>query len=217
MPRSKAHKAATREQLAAAAGRVFRRVGCAAAGVDAVTAEAGLTRGGFYAHFDSKEALFAEVMATDHGLIRMLARRDAAGDWPAQTEAILGDYLAPAHLAEVMAGCSFAALTGDVARAGPAVREAYTAAWRRAVAELLRRPDEDWRHAWTRAGAQPRAQASALLAMAVGALGVAQALAADEARASMLAVVRDAVIDAYRRLAPQASRRPLARAAPPRA
>lgn len=200
MPRSKAHKAATREQLAAAAGRVFRRQGYAAACVDALTAEAGLTRGGFYAHFASKEALFAEVMATDHGLVRMLARRDEGADWQAQTERILGDYLTAAHLSEVAAGCSFAALTGDVARATAPVREAYTAAWRRAAAELLRHPGEDWRHALSRASVAERAQASALLAMAVGALGVAQALAGDEARVPMLAGVGSAVIDAYRRL-----------------
>jgi TetR/AcrR family transcriptional repressor of nem operon len=195
MPRSKATKAATREHSAAAAGRVFRRDGYAAAAVDTVMAEAGLTRGGFYAHFASKEALFAEVMATDHGLIRMLARRDPHGDWRAQTGRIVGDYLQPAHLAEVAAGCSFAALTGDVARAGSAVREAYTSAWRRACAELLRRPGEDWRQAIARSDETGRGAASALLAMAVGSLGVAQALAGEAARAALLDNVRCAVLD----------------------
>ena len=200
MPRSKALKAATREQVVAAAGRVFRRDGYAAAAVDAVMAEAGLTRGGFYAHFASKEALFAEVVAADHGLIRMLARRDPRGDWLAQTERIVGDYLQPAHLGEVAAGCSFAALTGDAARAGAIVREAYTSAWRRVRAELLRRPGEDWRHAIARCGEPGRSAASALLAMAVGTLGVAQALADEAARAALLDSVRPAVLARLRDL-----------------
>lgn len=205
MPRSKAHKALTREQVAAAAGRVFRREGYAAAGVDAVMAEAGLTRGGFYAHFESKQALFAEVMATDHGLVRMLARRDPALPWQAQTERILVDYLQPAHLAEVAAGCSFAALTGDVARAAEPVREAYSAAWRRAAAELLRGANDDWRHAWAEADESRRQLASTVLAIAVGGLGVAQAMAGDALRDPLLAGVQQQVLQLYRQLSRQLS------------
>ena len=55
-------KAKTRARIVAAAGRVFRREGYHAAGVDKVMAEAGLTAGGFYAHFDSKQALLAEAL-----------------------------------------------------------------------------------------------------------------------------------------------------------
>ena len=50
-------KEKTRAKILRAAGRVFRRQGYHAAGVDKVMAEAGLTAGGFYAHFDSKQAL----------------------------------------------------------------------------------------------------------------------------------------------------------------
>ena len=78
MPLSQQHKARTRERILRSAGRVFRASGYEATGVDAVMAGAGLTRGGFYAHFGSKEELFAAVLAADHGLIRMLAARDAA-------------------------------------------------------------------------------------------------------------------------------------------
>ena len=54
-------KEKTRDRILGAAGRVFRRQGYHASGVDAVMAEAGLTAGGFYAHFDSKQALLAEA------------------------------------------------------------------------------------------------------------------------------------------------------------
>ena len=54
-------KEKTRDRILGAAGRVFRRQGYHASGVDTVMAEAGLTAGGFYAHFDSKQALLAEA------------------------------------------------------------------------------------------------------------------------------------------------------------
>ena len=55
-------KEKTRSRIVRAAGKVFRRQGYHAAGVDKVMAEAGLTAGGFYAHFDSKQALLAEAI-----------------------------------------------------------------------------------------------------------------------------------------------------------
>ena len=57
------HKEQTRAKIVRAAGKVFRREGYHAAGVDKVMEEAGLTAGGFYAHFKSKEALLAETLA----------------------------------------------------------------------------------------------------------------------------------------------------------
>src|SRR5260370_35073809 len=57
------HKEQTRAKILRAAGKIFRRQGYHAAGVDKVMEEAGLTVGGFYAHFGSKEALLSEVIA----------------------------------------------------------------------------------------------------------------------------------------------------------
>ena len=65
-------KAETRERILAAAGALFRSHGIDAVGVDAIMHQAGLTHGGFYAHFASKEALVAEVSAA--ALARSAAR-----------------------------------------------------------------------------------------------------------------------------------------------
>ena len=74
------HKDETRRKILEAAATVFRRQGYHAGGVDQVMREAGLTAGGFYAHFPSKEALFAETLphaAPDVGRSRKLGlRRD---------------------------------------------------------------------------------------------------------------------------------------------
>jgi TetR/AcrR family transcriptional regulator, transcriptional repressor for nem operon len=189
MPLSKEHKARTRERIVGAAGAVFRRQGYAAAKIDEVMAEAGLTRGGFYAHFADKAALFAEVLATDHGLLRQLARRDGADAvaWRRQTGQIFADYLAPAHLGVVAAGCSFAALTGEVKRSGDAAHDGYRAAWRRAVGELLRshQPGDDWRHALHEATFAERQRAALVLGLAIGTVQIAVALS-DETMAPAL-------------------------------
>ena len=65
-------KAETRERILAAAGTLFRSHGVDAVGVDAIMHEAGLTHGGFYAHFASKEALVAEMASA--ALARSAAR-----------------------------------------------------------------------------------------------------------------------------------------------
>src|SRR6516165_12167448 len=94
-----ARKAQTRERILAAAGALFRRQGIDAVGVDAIMHRAGMTHGGFYAHFASKEALAAEVSAA--ALARSAARweRICDGSEPAVAlDRIVGSYLDPAHL-----------------------------------------------------------------------------------------------------------------------
>jgi TetR/AcrR family transcriptional regulator, transcriptional repressor for nem operon len=188
MPLSKQHKAATRERIVASAGRVFRGVGFDAAGVGAVMADAGLTHGGFYAHFASKQDLLREVLTNDHGFIRLLARREPASlpSWRRQTAKVFADYLHPDHLGEVAAGCSFAALSADAARADDTVREGYRGAWMRLVGELLRGPHEDALAAYASAANAPRERAAALAGMAIGAVSLARVLAPDPTAAVLL-------------------------------
>lgn len=211
MPLSKEHKASTRSRILLAAGRVFRRLGYAASGVDAVMAEAGLTRGGFYAHFASKDELFAEVLASDHGLIRQLAARSAHGaaGWRRQSRAILGGWLHPDHLCVVRAGCSFAALTADASRGGADVKRAYGLAFERLVAELLRRPGESGAAALARGTAAQRALAAQLAANAIGTLVVVGAGDDPLLRAAQ-AATRTAALEQLDRLHPA----PAAAAAP---
>lgn len=195
MPRTKEHKARTRERIIRSAGRVFRRVGFEAATIDAVMAEAGLTRGGFYAHFASKDALFASVIGTDHGLIRMLAAR--APGTPAQfrsrTLALLRDYLDSQHLEEISRDCSFAALTADARRGSRAVRAAYGRAFETLIAELLRGPAETAAQARSRATPRERANAAQVAAVATGTLVIAAALGPGDASRAALESAWEAV------------------------
>jgi TetR/AcrR family transcriptional regulator, transcriptional repressor for nem operon len=77
MRRTNDQKAETRQHIVEAAGRLFRQHGIDAVGVDAIMHAAGLTHGGFYGHFPSKEALVAEV--ADASLARGAVGANRAG------------------------------------------------------------------------------------------------------------------------------------------
>ncbi|MEO9190534.1 MAG: helix-turn-helix domain-containing protein [Acetobacteraceae bacterium] len=130
--------AASRARIVEAAGRLFRERGFDAVGVDAVMHEAGLTHGGFYTHFPSKEALVAE--AASAALARSASRWEALSrDEPGEVALgrIVASYLDPAHVAEPARGCLLAALGSDVAR-HPAARPGVTAAIRVMLGALAR-------------------------------------------------------------------------------
>lgn len=131
-------KGETRERIMTAAGDLFRRHGIDAVGVDAIMHAAGLTHGGFYTHFKSKEALVAEVSAAT--LARSAARwerisREEAPD--AALAQIVGGYLDPAHVAATERGCVLTTLGPEVARRRDA-RPGITASIRRMLDSLTR-------------------------------------------------------------------------------
>ncbi|HET8995291.1 MAG TPA: TetR family transcriptional regulator [Acetobacteraceae bacterium] len=143
MRKSKEAAAATRQCIIDAAALLFRRHGIDAVGVDAVMQAAGLTHGGFYGHFASKEALVAEVSAA--ALARSAARWDRISREAPPAEAlgrIVGPYLSPAHVAAPESGCVLTALGAEVARR-PEARAALSASIREMLQALARcRPEQ---------------------------------------------------------------------------
>ncbi len=114
---SSERKAETRGRILEAAGALFRSHGIDAVGVDAIMHEAGLTHGGFYAHFASKEALVAEVSAAS--LARAAARWERISqeaDHATALARIVESYLDPAHVAAAERGCVLATLGPEMAR-----------------------------------------------------------------------------------------------------
>ena len=131
-------KAETRQRILDAAGALFRAHGIDGVGVDAVMHEAGLTHGGFYLHFASKEALVAEVAAAS--LARAAARWDQISREPDRTAAlagIVGSYLDPERVAAVSQGCMLTTLGPEVARR-PGSRGGITQAMRIMLDALAR-------------------------------------------------------------------------------
>ncbi len=119
--------AQNRERIVDTAARLFREKGFDGIGVADLMKTAGLTHGGFYGHFDSKEALLAEAAgrALEGAGAGWQALMDANPDDP--LGAVARSYLSPAHRDNPGLGCAIAALGADIARAGPAVRDAVTA------------------------------------------------------------------------------------------
>lgn len=173
------HKARVRRRIVEAAGRLFRRRGYAGVGIDDLMAAAKLTRGGFYGHFRSKAALFAEALAEEHGFVRLLRARRGRSRTALRREAerIVADYLHPHHRDEVGRGCYLAALSPDVARAGRPARRAYEAAVRALADELGRGLD-------AARPLDPRALTT--IALCVGGLSVARAVDDDALAAAIL-------------------------------
>ncbi len=118
------HKAETRKKIVTAAARLFRERGYDGVGVDAIMNEVGLTAGGFYAHFPSKKALFAEAVTT--ALDRGEALRAAKSIDPKDSlRALINGYLSRTHRDMVGEGCPLPVLTPDVARSDADTRESY--------------------------------------------------------------------------------------------
>ena len=133
---SREQAAQNRERIVETAAQLFRERGFEGIGVADLMKEAGLTHGGFYGHFSSKDDLIAEASA--RALTRSLAllsnvAEAASGD---SLSAVAGAYLAKSHRDDPGTGCLLAALGSDVSRQGPAVRRAVTDHLRSAV-ELL--------------------------------------------------------------------------------
>lgn len=131
-------KADTRQRILDAAGALFRAQGVDAVGVDAIMRAAGLTHGGFYAHFASKEALVAEVAAASLGRAAERWMRIACEQAPhSALERIVSSYLDPAHVTEPDHGCVLTTLGPEVARR-PVSRRAITDAVGTMVEALTR-------------------------------------------------------------------------------
>ncbi len=131
-------KAETRERILGAALALFRVHGVDAVGVDAIMHHAGLTHGGFYAYFASKEALVVEAAAA--ALARSADKWEQLASDPDARVAlgrIVGSYLDPAHVAMAERGCVLTTMGPDVARRSN-VRPAITASIRRMIQSLER-------------------------------------------------------------------------------
>lgn len=120
-------KEATHERIVEVAARAIRRSGYGGTGVADIMQEAGLTHGGFYAHFPSRDALLAEAGdragAESVALAARIAAAAPAGDG---LEAMIRAYLSPQHIASIETGCPVSALGSEMPRQAPEVRRVAT-------------------------------------------------------------------------------------------
>ncbi|PWR18893.1 TetR/AcrR family transcriptional regulator [Zavarzinia compransoris] len=131
MGHSKAQKEANHNRIIEAAMDLLRHKGLDHMGVAEVMRAAGLTHGGFYSHFDSREAMVAEALCTAFARDERRLDKAAAQRGGEKRRAMLEAYLSPGHRDNPVKGCTVAALTGDFTRADPALRHIFTEQVRR--------------------------------------------------------------------------------------
>ena len=115
-----------RQRIVEVAAERFRERGFEGIGVADLMREAGLTHGGFYGHFGSKEDLMAEACTQALERSKALWRKRAAAHPDDPLGELARIYLTPRHRDNPGQGCVMAALAADAARQGPAVRRALT-------------------------------------------------------------------------------------------
>jgi AcrR family transcriptional regulator len=163
-------KEATHERIVETAARAIRRSGYGGTGVADIMNEAGLTHGGFYAHFESREGMLAE--AADRAgadTVAFLTEVADAAPPKQELEAMLRVYLSKEHVESAETGCAVAALGSEMPRQAPKVRRAATRRIKEMI-DLVARQLPDW----GRPGAHERALVT--MSTALGALVLARAV-----------------------------------------
>jgi TetR/AcrR family transcriptional repressor of nem operon len=177
-----------RERILKAAARLFRERGIDASGVDDVTRAVGLTHGGFYRHFDSKEALTAE--AVERALSASAKRWRKHAEGVAAEEALgtlVARYLSREHRDSPGRGCPLSALGSEVTHQPKSVRRSFT----KGLMEMLNvledlSPDRD--------AAKRRDRAMLALVNLVGAIIMARAVEDSEFSNLILTTVRNQLV-----------------------
>lgn len=174
------HKGETRKRILAASEAMMKRRGVDAASVDAVMRGAGLTVGGFYAHFASKDELAAETLlyALEHSFDRMVASLERQSG-PDVLRSLIRDYLAQAEDPRLEEACPLTLVLGDVARADDARKARFVEVTRAML-------DRVAPHFPGRDGMSPRETALATYAALVGAVGFARTAPSSGARRAIL-------------------------------
>ena len=184
-PQAQSRKEATHERIVEVATRAIRRSGYAGTGVADIMKEAGLTHGGFYAHFASRDALLAEAGDRAGAESVALAARVAAAAPPGQAlQAMLAAYLSPEPIAAIEVGCPVSALGSEMPRQAPEVRRAATVHIKEMI-DLFARQLPNWGQ--PEAHAQAMATVCAMVGTAILARAVDEAALSDALCAATLA------------------------------
>jgi TetR/AcrR family transcriptional regulator, transcriptional repressor for nem operon len=173
MGHSQTQKTKNHERIVRIASKRFREKGLEGVGIADLMKEVGLTVGGFYKHFDSRDDLVVEALRSAFGTWRRPSDAATSGGLPLSYATLVDDYLSEAHRDHPGSGCAISALAGEIARSGKRTRALLTEEIRKAfqlIADLIPGKDEG------------RARSGAILTLSalVGAIGLSRAVS-DEA------------------------------------
>jgi len=186
---SREHKLETHARIVKKASMRLREKGAHGIGVADLMKDAGLTHGGFYAHFDSREALVIEAFSdamdrsTEHW--RKLAEQTPPEK---RLATIVDSYLTPVHRDDPGRGCAVPTLAAEIARENPRTRKAFAAKLEQMIDALAAQiPDVPRKAA--------RKHAMAVIATMMGTMVLARVAGSGEFSDEILVAGRDAVLD----------------------
>ena len=183
MPRmSEAEKQRSHRRILDAASSLFREKGIEATSVADVMSAAGMTHGGFYRHFGSKEDLVAAAFrhAVD-GVVAGIERETTAEGRAQEIDVYIQNYLSEEHVKDLGRGCPLAALAAELARAGQVPLHEGAEASRK-MADLLRQPND-----------ADNAQGLAMMALMMGTVTLARLAESQEDAQKTLEVGRTGI------------------------
>jgi TetR/AcrR family transcriptional repressor of nem operon len=190
-------KAASHERIIRQAAAQVKRDGPDRLSVDALMRSADLTHGGFYRHFASRQALLEEAISAALSADET-SHEDSGADRGDGLRAAIEAYVNTAHRDAVAAGCSVAALAGDVTRGSAAGRAAF-AAQVEAKAARLGEQIEEARGPWGSGRGDARREALLLLSAMVGSLVLSRAAAGSPVSGELIEAVREQLLARYPR------------------
>lgn len=185
------HKAEIHQKIVKDAARRVRTEGLAGAAVSAVMRDTGLTHGGFYKHFPSKDELLIEALAeafreiADH-LAQAAQDSEPGAGW----RAIVKTYLTPEHADHAEWECPLAALGSELARADPAMKA-------RIFAELAKYRSRMLPFMPGRRKADKERAFFAIFSTMIGAVELARVMPEPPMRAKVLGSARDFLLSSF--------------------
>jgi TetR/AcrR family transcriptional repressor of nem operon len=197
---SREHKLETHARIVKKASVRLREKGAHGIGVADLMKDAGLTHGGFYAHFDSREALVIEAFT--HAMDRSTERwRKLAEQAPPEKRLamIVNTYLTPLHRDDLGRGCAVPALGAEIARESPKTRRVFAGRLEQMIEMLAAQIPGVPRKA-------ARKQAVAAIATMMGTLVLARVAGSGDFSDEILGAGREAVLD--RAKSPKAKKSP---------
>ena len=186
MGHSRAEKTETHKRIVRIAAKRMREEGLEGVGIADLMKEAGLTVGGFYKHFRSRDDLVDEAVRSAFGGMKRQLQSDAKAGQPPSYANLVDNYLTEAHRDNPGTGCAFSALTAEIARGGKRTRAIASEQIRddfQLIADLL--PGKDRRAA--------RSKAILTFSALVGAMSLARAASDEKLSHEILKTVAEAL------------------------
>jgi TetR/AcrR family transcriptional regulator, transcriptional repressor for nem operon len=185
------HKDEVHQKIVEDASRRVRMEGLAGAAVSAVMRDAGLTHGGFYKHFESKDELLMESLS--EGFREIEDRLVQAGEQSrpgTAWKAIIKTYLSPEHCEDAEHGCPLVALAPELARAGKTMKPQI-------VGELLKYKERMVPFMPGRRTADKERAFFAIFSTMIGAIEIARMLPEPAMRERVLTTARDFLLESF--------------------